>query len=68
MNTQTIGKALLETWKKESLTNTEHSGVISLRDYLDYNHKERHVKLCLRCNVKPKSLGEWLKTPLYTLI
>lgn len=50
----------MKTWKEEKARDTEYSGVIPLLPYLEYQYKERYVKLCDRCGVEPLSFGRWL--------
>lgn len=63
----TIGKALLETWKKEKAADTQHSKVAPLEYFLKYNYNERYVALCIRIGIVPVSFGEWLRKDISTI-
>ena len=63
----TVGKALLETWKKETRFNTRHSGVVGLEQYLRYNYNERYVALCNRIGLQPVGFGPWLRKDILTI-
>ena len=68
MKEQTIGQALLATWKKERLLDTSSNKVAPIEYYLNYNYQERYVKLCNRLSIKPVSLGAWLRKPVNSVI
>jgi len=62
-----IGHALLSCWKKDEALRLQQktpSPKTPLMYFLEYNYKERHVALCTRLGIKPKTLGNWLLTPV----
>lgn len=63
----TIGKALLETWKRERAADSQHSKVAPLEYYLRYNYNERYVKLCERIGILPTTFGQWLRKDVETV-
>lgn len=67
-NPKYIAQGLLLRWKYEKQKSTEHTGVISLMEYLQFNYQTRYVALCERLNVQPVSFAKWLSKPISSVI
>lgn len=63
-----VAQGLLKTWKAEKSRDTSTSGVIPLIPWMEYQYKERYVKLCERLGVEPVSFAKWLCKPISSIV
>lgn len=77
MKEKYIGQALTAYWKNTTMPLNEYFEFYkkngyrpvrtSLMYFLEYNYKERYVKLCNRVGVTPLSFGAWLRKHVESL-
>lgn len=71
MQVKFVAQGLLQTWKKDEklrLENEPNSIGTPLMYYLEFNYKERYVKLCYRLGLTPQSFGKWLCKPIESIV
>jgi hypothetical protein len=71
MEVKYVAQGLLRTWKEDENYRLKHNPdqpKTPLMYFLEYNYKERYVKLCQRLGVNPVGFGAWLRKPIESII